>query len=1413
MPKMESFIQKTSSENMETLIPLFIRQNHSQKRYNGKLWGATMFVDISGFTHLTQTLMRIGGAEGAEVLSTVLNTIFTPLINYIYDYGGFVSNFVGDAFTAIFSDSEAEECLRALTVAQEIQNFFLTNGQQKTKFGVFNLSVKIGISWGEITYGILGKPEIVGQNARKYYFHGASIERCTKAEKYAAKETIVFDEVILDKVSPLLIKHTKVADNYYQLQDLKSTKNALKKNTPDIVCEDMLDEVAKHFVPEEILNFADIGEFRIVVPVFISFRNTDTLDLLNDFISVVLKYLIDYHGDLNLVDFGDKGGVLVCFFGAPTTHENDQTLALNFILMLQKAYEIYPSLKQVEMRVGMTVGKVFSGIIGSEKRCHYTSLGGVVNLAARMMMKANWQQVLVSKEITATPGFNYKYSGDFAFKGFAKTISAFELLKDRIQFIQPIFNDVLIGREKAVQLIHYWMKPVFEDNRGGVGYIFGEPGIGKSRLAFEIEMEVNQQAQWFHCACDAIVCKAFNPFLVFLQYYFNQHAYHDDAMNLAEFEQKLVELIEYISLESTHPEKDRIITDLQESKEVLAILIGVLPPTDTWTKLAGESRYFNTMLAIKNLFLAESICQPIILHLENASWLDEHSLALLQFIMSQVGYYPIFVLCTTRYNDDGSLPSLPIIEDEVNTTQVHHLHLSHLTKEESKQLSINELGGSISKDLFELLFAKTKGNPFFIKHLINYFREHEYIKYENGYWNILLADLVIPTSLNSLLLAQLDRLPPSVKAVVKAAAIIGTSFEVEVLFKILGRNVTEELNIAANAQIWNLVQGKKGVFSYALLRDVAYDMQLREQQKKLHLHIAEVLEELYVRKTHKKQEDKYVEIAFHFEKANYLNKAIEYWVKAGKYEQKHFRLSTALSFYDKALAYLATVDSSAAQTIDILLHKSTILQNFSDWEASDELLIRVVQLSKAIRNTATLAEADLQLGENLINRNQYKAALTHIEQALQFFQKHNNTIGIAKAKSHLAHILCLQSDYLASLQLYQEVQELLVAEEEQKMLGAVVGNIANIYYWLGNFAAALAHYEEGLALADEFGQKQVTAIIMGDMMNMFFDKGAYEKALIHAQEMLRFAKSIGNQWLFLKALNNIANVYVVANQLDKALGIYQEALGIAKSLKAKRMRSIVRGNIGGVYWKQGKFQEALACYEYRHNIAKELLDKKGRINSLQNIAEIYFLTGKLDKAVEYIEKADKIGEQIANKQDKVMSTILLAQIAQQNREWKVAEILYEEVIITIRKIENLPLLTDVLLHQTEVFLQQEKIVAAQTCLAECFPIMLKIKHHKNIFLGKVLEAKINAVLKQRDKAVVALISLLKEVATEDEEQLARLHYELWQIFHNYNYTLAAYHKKTAATLYEKIYEKNPTILIKNYLEVIKKGAMTYSRQY
>ena len=155
--------------------------------------------------------------------------------------------------------------------------------------------------------------------------------------------------------------------------------------------------VAEQFLPSEVVRYNQEGEFRTVISVFLSFDAIQSHEELDRFATAVLQQVVDFGGYFKEVDYGDKGSLMVIFFGAPVSYENITARALEFALTVKNDLLQLKEAQQAtfRFRIGMTVGTAFTGIVGGKQRAQYACVGNRVNLAARIMGAADWQDILV----------------------------------------------------------------------------------------------------------------------------------------------------------------------------------------------------------------------------------------------------------------------------------------------------------------------------------------------------------------------------------------------------------------------------------------------------------------------------------------------------------------------------------------------------------------------------------------------------------------------------------------------------------------------------------------------------------------------------------------------------------------------------------------------------------------------------------------------------------------------------------------------------------------------------------------------------------------------------------------------------------------------------------------------------------
>ncbi len=536
---------------MKNLLPYFIQQQYQQHNFTGRFSACSMFVDISGFTQTTEALIRSGQAEGVEVLSEILRFYFTPMVESIYGHGGFIVSFAGDAFTALFPITRprppiARQALRVLAAASEIQGVFAGHPVYRSKYGDFDFGVKVGLAIGDTEWGIVGREPTpnpsqegnaessllgdvlsvskggdIGVGSLTYYFKGEAIDGCAQAEHQAEKCEIWATKDFFRLVEPLVAQKTE-----------HTACVCIDVVTPDRFPKPVrwkpwqIDpDVLRVFYGDDLVQFRQ-AEFRKIVSVFVAF---DQVDDLNGFVRMVLQELCTYSGTISRLDFGDKGGNLLFFFGAPVLYENTPTRALQFILSVKQAL-VDGGQEKVKLRAGIATGVSYCGFNGSELRAEFTCLGNAVNQSARFMMKAAWGQILVDREMAGNPQFQTRHLGDFVYKGRAAPVPTYELLRQNT-LADTFYHGTMVGRERELRQLERMVNPIFQGTFDGIIYVDGVAGMGKSRLVHELRQRLEAKVTWWYLPCDEILRKSFNPIVYFLSDYFAQSEDHSVEHN------------------------------------------------------------------------------------------------------------------------------------------------------------------------------------------------------------------------------------------------------------------------------------------------------------------------------------------------------------------------------------------------------------------------------------------------------------------------------------------------------------------------------------------------------------------------------------------------------------------------------------------------------------------------------------------------------------------------------------------------------------------------------------------------------------------------------------------------------------------------------------------------------------------
>jgi predicted ATPase/class 3 adenylate cyclase len=1329
---------------LRPLIPRFIAEQFEKGTRHGSFQARVMFIDLTDFTPLTEQMMQ-KDKDGAEQLSVLLNGIFGPLVGLVYKYGGFVPYFAGDAFTGIFPiQKDSIEVPDFIQVANEMRD--LVRGLPPVE--QFRVGVKLGLSEGNVEWGI------VGGNSLNFYFKGEAIDGSSNAQKKASEQEIITDSSILRSI-PKEIKLIPVerTNSYYKLDRIPRTGISLQPRT---VGEQPSDEIARQFLHNSILNHELAGEFRYVVSAFLSFEGISSYEEMNDFVSLVLDNFEGYGGYFKEVDFGDKGGVLVGFFGAPITFENLEERALECVCTIVESVKTFPAFKNTQIKAGLTAGKAFTGVVGGQARSQYAVVGNRVNLAARLMVRADWGEILVDDVLSKNSVFNFKNKGLQQYKGLKDPIPTYILKGKILKNVLHSFEGPMIGRQQELDTMFSFSSPALSDERAAVMAVWGEGGMGKSRLVYEFKKRLTKHhdVEWYTLRANQILQKPFEPFYQFLKDFFEQDPENSLEENEKAFEKEYLLLKESCEVVKIQPE---LLRELERTKSIFSGILSLPSKGTLWDQLDAKARYENTIGAIINLLSVEASLKPIVLEIEDAQNLDENSRALLQQFARKLPNLPILVLVVGRLADDGTEPLI------FGTTLDKKLPIKEITlqsfeAEEVKNKVESLLEDKVSDSLVEFFGRISNGNPFYLDQILQYFLESKILKKENGQWVVPDKEVKVSNSIQAILMARIDRLSNLVKETVKTAAVIGREFEVPVLSEVLrktdllenkvhGDLVKEQIKTAEMVKIWRAINELRYIFRHSLLREALYDMQLRTHLKKLHKLIGESIEKVYKGRL----EEHYLDLAFHYRQANVTNKAILYLNKAASQAKANYQNQQALELYDQVLQlYVKSKNEEAA--VKVLLKKAGVFETIGQWDQGLECLYDGLERAERIQSNLLIGRVKNEIGRLSMLKGDYDAARENLETARTLFKDLDDGQGLSK----------------------------------------ILGNLGSLYFRKGQYEEAKAYLMEGIELSRSL-DLVVDAQIVSSLGLAFMNQGKYSEGLKWMKRQLEDCRNRNDKPGMATLFVNMGIVSMEKGDNNYALSCFVEGKNLSEELGNKLLISIATGCMGTIFKDRGEYEAAHENFDKDLTLSLELGDKQGIAIAHGLVGELQAVEGKFEEAKKHLKKSLKICKQLGYMKGIAKAVNNLGDVYYLQGKYKKAVKNYEEAIRITSEINHKLVMGESLLELATALLAMGKPKKAMDNLEKGEKLAKEIGNPDLLYMTRVTRARIFTFTGEKEKAGKILNNLLKEDIGPG--QFAAIQYHFARLGDPGN----AYVQK-AIDLYEDLYKKTPQYLIKLRLE-------------
>lgn len=857
-------------------------------------------------------------------------------------------------------------------------------------------------------------------------------------------------------------------------------------------------------------------------------------DLCTETIETYEGYVARYMGD----------GVLA-YFGYPQAYENDAERAVLAGLDLIEAMKSFdadswpdPDLPP-QVRVGIATGPVVVGdIIGEGASQESAVVGETPNLAARLQGVAEPGSIVISSATRQSAGSSIlsKPLGQQTLKGFKDSIEPWRVTGASSgggHFEQSVSMGLgrFVGRTAEMErLENDWLRVC--NGEQVMSLVTGEAGIGKSRLVYEFLEQLTNTAIVLqgHCISHGSATP-FLPFIDMLRRKFGtDDVYTDDA---------LVNGIESGLHGLGLSDKGHL--------PFLLNLFGTSQPvlTDMDTGLIA----LRTREAIAAVIRAFAETAPTLLFINDCHWMDSSSEQVLDVIARSIRSQSLLTLCTARNEYEPSW---------LAGGSTSRVVLQPFSPAETKVLLSDRIGSNrIEEQIYDELYDRSGGNPFFAEELARHMRE---IGEERSTVATIaegVAPFSVPKTLEGLLLNRVDRLDRNAKVLLQAASVIGRRFPLALAARV--SNIPDP-GSAARALLQHellirdaSVHGDSYLFKHALVQDAVYGSLLSSDRKALHRAIAAQLEQQYAGRDYEVIE----EIAQHCIASDNMDSATRWTARAGEKALGLFAIKDALSWFGQSLELMRSGKQISEGILGpVLVNQMESLCWDIDYPAMLDLADQHLHQVRTSGDLRHVSRAHSWLADAHINTGSFREALADLKNA----QKIADELGDLECQGYAQSMLiwlhaitfeCGRADYAQD----NMEQVLAIADElDDRFLKVLTYySVALDMAHRGRFDVARNWAAKSITLGEEadYPPALTYGYCVRAFANMLDEK--YDLTVPDAHEAVRIAAC---KYDSLMSKMTLGSALVLAGNLKEGMAILEQANGERESLSM----------IGFMYW-------------------------------------------------------------------------------------------------------------------------------------------------------------------------------------------------------------------------------------------------------
>jgi len=747
---------------------------------------------------------------------------------------------------------------------------------------------------------------------------------------------------------------------------------------------------------------------------------------------------------------------------------------------------------------------------------------------------------------------------------------------------------------------------------GGLVFIHGEAGIGKTRLLRELGAYARSRGvQVLYGRCPALFrMDGVPPYTIWKEVV---RDYLDDCTP-----EQLHRVIGFYPAEIA-----KLVPEVSQKLRSIPQSLPISPEQE-------QNRLFE---AVSQFITNVSSDTPLLVVLDDLQWTDPSSLFLLHYLVRGVQKTSLLLLGAYRSTDvDAKHPLTPVLMELKRESSPQIFSLKRMSLQDTSELIRQILEqDEVPPGFCKTVYEKTRGNPFFTLEVIESLKEEEIIHREENKWKIKeISEIEFPETVKNILKARLGRLDEDCMNVLTMASFVGNDFTFEAVSTVTGIEEDKLLKLMDKLFKTGLIKERvihgEGVCSFAdiLVRDVVYEEVSPLTRKSLHGVVGCALEKVYA----KTIDEHSGELASHFLESGDKDKALDYFLKAGDRAMKVYANSEAASYFHSALRLLEEKGDRLQEKERVLELLGDIKRLVGEYDTSMKCWSDASLLWKQLNEKETMARLHRKMASvSWLNMGDTKKAKEHHEAAFKILETEPESVELASLYEDMAGMVAMGAtgNMLEALSLGEKAVELAKKLNAHQVMANSYMWLGEISEWLGDGKKGVECFERALRIALDNSYTETAAWAYDDLAHNI-PAEENEKRQEFLEKAFALAKKVGTvDWIALISLH-LAHSYLGMGELNKAITMAEESASLNRKVGNKIQLAWSLSWLGIFYEISGETVKSLQCCTEAVSISKGLDDFQAILVAFVSLGWLHYRRGDYAEARELMEKGQETVE-------------------------------------------------------------------------------------------------------------------------------------------------------------------------------------------